>query len=203
MENLINGTWVLEKEIKSPWKNVLIPVFLDFDEKTGMVELKGYGELTKSNTEFSIYLKKMKIGCKMEFEIQSLTNEKLIIKYANSEYNYFKLKKSKSLIDFTKLKYTLCSEQWTVGNSILEFKDDVEELSGVKKHEMIEYKENKKFFGTYCFDSFKNNYFIILLIDGRPNEMMLKVEDFENSAVHLKTSSGIELNLTKVLPNKS
>ncbi|WP_342333215.1 hypothetical protein [Pedobacter sp. FW305-3-2-15-E-R2A2] len=195
IKSKITGAWMLQKEFQSPWKTVIAPLFFDFDKKAENVMIRGYSD--KSVSKYSCHFNdvNLKIGNYINFYIIELSNEKLILKISENEYKYYRLKEKSQVLNEKELQKVLVNSKWMMDGNILEFTSEPVSINNSFK--MIEYQDSKKFFGSYSFDMFKNNLFLLLLIDGKPMELVFKIIEEKGSILELQTAEGNILDLTK------
>jgi hypothetical protein len=195
IKSKLNGDWMLQKQFQSPWRTILVPLFLDFDGKSGNVLTRSYSDTSISKYSYHFEDGLLKIGGKIISEIIELTDKQLILKIGEDEYRYYKLTANPLVLSSIRLRKELVSSKWLMDGSIVEFTN--EQIADNNSFKMIEYRGHNRFFGTYTFDTFKNNLFLILLIDGKPMEMIFKIIGVKDSTLELQMPSGIILNLVK------
>lgn len=195
INNKIKGSWMLQKEFRSPWKTVIVPLFLNFDD-TNHVVSRGYGDGSVSRLTYSLNDEKLKIGDKINCEIVAITLKKMVLKIDDEEYNYYRLLEESLDPDPKKLKAQLIKSKWLIDDNSYEFTNDPI-LNNNNSFEVIKYRDGKTYFGTYFIDTFKNNLLLVMLIDGKPLEKVFKVIEGQNSELKLETASGETLKLIK------
>lgn len=184
----IIGAWMLQQEFRSPWKKVIIPLFLSFDDTNNLVS-RGYGDNSVSRLNYSLSDKNLKLGDKINSEIEAITQKKLVLKINYEEYNYYRLFEKPTQPDPNKLRMQLIKNKWSIGDNTYEFTNDPM-LNNNNSFELIECRDGKKYFGSYFIDTFKNNLLLVLLVDGKYMEIVFKVVDNQGSVLKLETASG-------------
>jgi hypothetical protein len=186
--SMLNRIWVLKKdELYSPWHAKIVPTFLDFSKDGSTVIVRGYGEQSETEYSYSMAIDTLKIGERMNFKIKSINNLVLVLIIGQNEYSYFEIQPKSNAPSIVGDIYKSLSSgnKWLLKDNLLEFTLEETNLTTEKSYKAIEYRNNKKYFGTYFLDFYRGNIFLILLVDGKYKEEVFQILNFSPTCVEL------------------
>jgi hypothetical protein len=184
--NLIKRTWVLKKEeTHSPWRTKIVPIFLSFQDSSKAI-VRGYGSTSEVVYSYLLQNNTLRIGEKMNFQIESITDLILVLNIGGDNYTYFSLPSSNYSVNPVELLKIIAGKgRWRLKGNLIDFTLEEINLTTEKTYKAIEYRNGQKFFGTYFLDEYMGNVFLILLIDGKHREEMFRVLSFTPQTVQL------------------
>jgi hypothetical protein len=185
--SMLNKVWLLKKrESYSPWNLKIVPVIIDFTNNDSTVILRGYGKSSEREYLYTVENNILIIDEKRRFQINSISKNFLELIIGGDSYEYFELNGKDEKSTLKKIKQILSvKNKWNLDGQILEFSSEATNLVEEETYKVMEYVNGQKYFGTYFLDYYKGNIFMILIIDGKPNEIIYKVFNYSTTSIEV------------------